>query len=132
MASDVLDSEKVIIMGEEVRDSHKGREHGDLFWGLSLIFSGVILFFNTLGVVPWSIWSQLWRVWPMFIILAGLRIVLGKSAISNIIIGAVTIIFFAVLAVYALYATVPELLPALPPDLEYLMHKWQTYDINET
>ena len=45
-----------------------------LFGPLVLIAAGVVLLLNTLGVLPWSIWSQIGRFWPVLVILGGLSI----------------------------------------------------------
>ncbi|NJD76428.1 MAG: pentapeptide repeat-containing protein [Candidatus Methanoperedens sp.] len=41
---------------------------------LILLAVGFILLFNNLGIVPWEIWTTLWRYWPVILILAGLEI----------------------------------------------------------
>jgi len=41
---------------------------------LVLIAAGVLLLLNTLGVLPWDAWSEIWRFWPILVILFGLTI----------------------------------------------------------
>jgi len=45
---------------------------------LVLIVVGVVLLLQTTGVVPWRLWSSLWRLWPVFIVLMGLNMLLGR------------------------------------------------------
>jgi len=41
---------------------------------LILIAAGVLLLLNTLGVLPWDAWSEIWRFWPILVILFGLAV----------------------------------------------------------
>jgi len=43
-----------------------------------LILLGVILLLNNLGYLPWDVWSNIWRLWPLLLILIGLEILLGR------------------------------------------------------
>lgn len=47
---------------------------------LLLITAGVIFLLNNLEVLPWSIWNQLWRLWPLILVLIGLEILLGRRS----------------------------------------------------
>jgi len=41
---------------------------------LALIAVGILLLLNTLGVLDWSIWKQIWRFWPVAVVLVGFRL----------------------------------------------------------
>lgn len=69
--------------------------HNDPLGALFLITLGVIFLLNNFGLLSWSIWTMLWKFWPVFLILAGLRIILGRSSFANFLIG---IIGFGLLA----------------------------------
>ena len=58
----------------------KGRQyHGSPLLGpIFLISAGVIFLLNNMGVLPWSIWGQLWRLWPLALIAIGLDMLLGR------------------------------------------------------
>lgn len=43
-----------------------------------LILSGVLFLLNTLDIVDWSVWGQLWRLWPLVLIALGLDLLLGR------------------------------------------------------
>ncbi len=45
-----------------------------------LIFLGIIFLLNNLGVLPWDLWTSLWKFWPVILILVGTEILLGKKA----------------------------------------------------
>ncbi len=40
----------------------------------------MVFLLNNLNVLPWSIWNQLWRLWPLILILVGLEILLGRRS----------------------------------------------------
>jgi hypothetical protein len=43
-----------------------------------LIALGVVLLLNNLGVLPWDVWGDLWRLWPLALIAVGLDLVIGR------------------------------------------------------
>lgn len=47
-------------------------------WGLFLLFLGVTFLLQTFNVLPWGLWSTLWRFWPVLLINAGLSILLRR------------------------------------------------------
>jgi len=51
-----------------------------LVWPLVLISAGVLFLLNNLGVVSWSIWSVLWRMWPVLLVAIGLDLVFGRRS----------------------------------------------------
>lgn len=73
---------------------------------ISLIGVGIFLLLNSTGVVPWDAWGTVFlifiRIWPIFLIFAGLQIMFGKnlgiSAILNI---AGTLVFLTILSLAA-------------------------------
>ncbi|OGY26367.1 MAG: hypothetical protein A2Z24_01120 [Candidatus Woykebacteria bacterium RBG_16_44_10] len=44
-----------------------------------LIALGVIFLLNNFGVLPWSIWTNLWKFWPVILILIGVEYLIGQS-----------------------------------------------------
>ncbi len=64
----------------------KGHHHGGNGIGaLILITLGVLLLLNNFGIISSSIWQILWRFWPVLLILWGIRAVLGRNIISDIL-----------------------------------------------
>ena len=43
-----------------------------------LIAAGVVFLLNTLNFVPWSIWGQLWKLWPLILVAIGLDLLFGR------------------------------------------------------
>ena len=46
----------------------------------ALIGFGVFLMLTTLGVLPWSFWLDVARLWPVLLIGMGLRLIFERSA----------------------------------------------------
>jgi len=42
-------------------------------FALLLISVGCVLLLNNFGIIDWNIWSNLWRFWPLLLILGGLQ-----------------------------------------------------------
>jgi hypothetical protein len=61
-----------------------------------LIAIGIILLLNTLGILEWSVWWTLLRLWPILLIAAGLDLLLGRYSIWGSLLAAVLVL--AVLA----------------------------------
>ena len=64
--------------------------------GILLIVAGVVLLLQMLDVLPWDIWWNIWRFWPVLLVMLGLGILLGRrvpllsSAIAaSLLVGAV-------------------------------------------
>jgi hypothetical protein len=43
---------------------------------LLVVAAGALLLGNTLGVLPWRIWSEVGRLWPILVIVIGLTALL--------------------------------------------------------
>lgn len=44
-----------------------------------LIILGAIFLLNNFGILPWSIWTNLWKFWPALLILIGIEYLIGQS-----------------------------------------------------
>lgn len=60
---------------------------------LVLIFLGVVFLLNNFGLIPWSSWNFLWKLWPLILIFMGLEVVFGSSHLGN------TLLFVLVLGI---------------------------------
>lgn len=88
-----------------VREYKKKKHHTDVSGAIVLIFIGIIFLLNNFGLISWDIWGTLWKFWPIFPIIWGLQLVLGKSLLSNIIIAIVTAILLLGVLLASLIAT---------------------------
>ena len=72
------------------------RRRGSPLGAVLLILIGVILLLNVLGVLDWSIWWSILRLWPILLIAAGLELLLGRwwwgSLLSTILVVAVVVV----------------------------------------
>jgi hypothetical protein len=66
-----------------------------LFWGIIVLFAGILWLLSNLGLIPSSIWYQLWRLWPILIILWGVSILFSKSGVKSIWLSMVMVVIIA-------------------------------------
>ena len=57
-------------------DKRRGR--GLPVFGILLVLLGALLLLQTIGVVSWGLWLELWRFWPVALIAGGVSIILGR------------------------------------------------------
>jgi len=43
-------------------------------WGVLLLFSGIVLLLQVVNVLPWTLWNNLWKFWPVIFILIGISL----------------------------------------------------------
>lgn len=66
------------------------RQQGGLF-ALILIFIGTIVLLNNFNILPWEVWENLWKFWPVILIIWGLQTLTNKSSlITHLLIMMVT------------------------------------------
>jgi hypothetical protein len=72
------------------------RRRGGFAWPFILITLGVIFLLNNLGILSWSVWDMIWRLWPVLLIAIGLDILFGRrSALGSLIVLALMIALIA-------------------------------------
>ena len=47
-------------------------------FGILLVLLGALLLLQTMGIVSWGLWLELWRFWPVALIAGGVSIILGR------------------------------------------------------
>jgi len=57
----------------------------NIFWGMILVFLGIVLTLNNLNVIDFS-WYNLWRLWPVILVLWGISIIPVKNLIKSILV----------------------------------------------
>ena len=66
---------------------------GKFLWGFVIIFVGLILLLVNFGILDPSIWNEIWRLWPLIIIIAGISIISRSlPAIGQIILNILVIL----------------------------------------
>lgn len=68
-------------MAESEKQTQRPVRRGGLFWPVVLIGFGTIFLLNNLGYLSWDIWTTLWRVWPVFLIAAGVDLLVGRRSV---------------------------------------------------
>ncbi|MBN1937261.1 MAG: hypothetical protein JW934_21555 [Anaerolineae bacterium] len=86
---------------------HRERK-GSLFGPLLLVLIGVVFLLNNFGLVEWDIWLQLLRLWPIFIIGAGLDMLFGRRSMAGSFIVGVLLIALLAGGVWYLSAQTPD------------------------
>jgi hypothetical protein len=72
--------------------------HNIPVWGVFLLFLGTVLLLQTLDILPWGLWTTLWRFWPVLIIAAGIGILLRRYN-TWLICALIMLIFLASLGI---------------------------------
>ena len=89
---------------------HKG---GGYLAGFFLIFIGLVFLLNNLGFLPNSIWNEIWKFWPLIIIIIGIQVLFGKSPFARMIVLLLTLFVFAGVLAYLLIYSGLLVLPPL-------------------
>lgn len=73
------------------RSAHHHNPHVNLWWAFILIFAGIVFLLNNFGIIPWNVWRDLWKLWPVFLIFWGIQILFGGGKIINFLITIIVI-----------------------------------------
>jgi predicted membrane protein len=97
------------------------KEKKDIVFAIFLIFIGSIFLMNTTGIVGWGIWEYILRFWPIFLILGGIKLILGKSLITEIIISVIAVFLFVVVGLFSYISYTAKRVPFIPSCIENFM-----------
>lgn len=90
-------------MTEEKEELKTRKKKNPSFFGaFFLICIGVLLLLNNLGYLSWLIWSDLFRFWPVLLIIAGIQMIFPKNFISQFLaslIGVIILGFIVILSI---------------------------------
>ena len=78
------------------------RKRPGLLFPFLLVVVGAVALLNSQGLIPWSIWD-LWRFWPLLLVLLGLEMVLGRTRWGSAVFLVIALV--AVVGVGAFYST---------------------------
>lgn len=82
---------------------------GGFVWPIILIGAGIVFLLNNLGMVDWSVWQALIRLWPLFLIAIGLDILVGRRfPLGSLLLALV----FVVVLVLAVQGAIPQTVTA--------------------
>jgi hypothetical protein len=66
---------------------------------LLLITLGILFLLNNFGVISWEVWNDLWRFWPVILILIGLELLAGKSRLASFIVFLIGLVLLAMVII---------------------------------
>lgn len=73
----------------EPRRSRRGISFGPIL----IIILGIVFLLNNFGVLPWEIWQNIWKFWPVLLVLFGIEVLLGRTSSLRTIIFLLVLIF---------------------------------------
>jgi len=99
----------------------------DIVFAIFLIFVGTIFLLNTTGVVGWGIWEYILRFWPIFLILAGVKLIFGGTLLSEIIIAIFALLLFAFVGIFSYLSHTAKTIPFLPERISTYIQEGSYY-----
>jgi len=76
------------------------RRRGGLVGPLILIALGAVLLLNNLGVLEWSVWEVILRLWPVILIATGLELILGRHSVWGLLLAVLLTAAIVALALW--------------------------------
>lgn len=113
-----MQKEHVSIFGDDWQERHSGRFNrngSSSIFGIAVLASGIILLLNTTNVLPWAIWNEIFRFWPVLLILWGVQIIIGPYGGLRSLVQLAGLIFIILVVLFAIQQVNPYLLRGLPP-----------------
>jgi hypothetical protein len=102
----VIEGENLVVKPETKKkigkNSEGKRDSGNTIWGTLLVFSGLVFLFTNMGLIDPDIWGTILRFWPVLLILGGIQMMLGNSALSDLIMLGLSILTFGGILLKAL------------------------------
>ncbi len=111
---------------------HDHRHHrAPLLGPLLLISAGVLFLLNNLGVVPWTIWETLGRLWPLILIAIGIDLVVGRRSPAIALLLVLAVMGTGAAIVYANSGfTAPGKLDSVPLDIRMNDVEWASVHVD--
>lgn len=97
-------------------------------WGILFLSAGIIALLNTTGAISWSVWLDMWRLWPMLLVLWGLNIIFHRfhpALIALIVVASV-----GGVVGFAYWADDGEVFAAEFTDFEYSVDRGDTQSLD--
>jgi hypothetical protein len=79
-----------------------GYHRRGLIGPLLLIGIGVLFLMNNLGTLNWSVWELIFRLWPVFLIAAGLDLVIGRGSVWGAILAVILVVAVVAFGVWSI------------------------------
>lgn len=79
---------------------------GRLIGGIILIFIGIVSLLANFGLLPSNIFVQLFKLWPLILIIIGIKIFTGDKPLSNFSVLGLVIVMIVLFSIATLFAVV--------------------------
>jgi len=89
----------------------------DITGAIFLVSIGLLFLLNTTNIVPWGIWLQIFRFWPILLILAGIKIILPENKVGQIIYPIIYTLFIIFIGTTSYFFTKTQKVPFLPENV---------------
>ena len=63
-----------------------------VFWGLLFLAVGVLWLLGNLGIISGDFWAEIWRLWPLLLILWGLSLLIGKESRASLVFSVISVV----------------------------------------
>lgn len=84
----------------EVKEkTHGDEKRGSFIMATLFILIGVILLLNNFEIIPWTVWNQMWKFWPVIVIIWGLELISGKGILAKL--AVILLSLFLILFVFS-------------------------------
>lgn len=80
------------------------KQNSAIFWGLMLIFIGLLFILRNFDIVDFN-WAYVWRLWPLMLIYAGISMLPIKEVIKLIL---AVLFFIGALIIIVRFGQSPE------------------------
>jgi hypothetical protein len=94
---------------------HDHHHEGGLFFGMIVLFAGVVALLYTMGFVSHAFWYAIAPFWPILLILWGASIILGRHWFARFIVFLLALAFLIVVIFYGLVKTDSPVVSLLSP-----------------
>ena len=101
------------------REWHHEHGHGGggIFWGMVLLFAGVVALLYTMGLISHPFWHAILPFWPILLIMWGASIILGRHWFARFILFLFALAFLIVIIFYGLVKSDSPLVSMLSPNV---------------
>lgn len=66
---------------------------GRFLWGLAIVFVGLVFLLVNFGVLSPAIWGEIWRLWPLIIIIAGISVISNSlTRVGQVILSVLSVL----------------------------------------
>lgn len=96
---------------------HQHHHGGGMFWGLILLFVGVLALLYTMGYMSPVFWHAIVPFWPILLILWGASLVLGRHWFTRFILFLFALAFFIIVIIYGLVRADSPVVSSLSPNV---------------